>query len=185
MPVLSRINEEAMRHHYRCDTSICNNADNIVVGEGAEYADIMFVGEAPGEREDQLGRPFVGRSGNLLDQLLEYGDLSRESVYITNIVKARPPENRDPTPEEIEHYLPWLRAQIDAISPKIIIPLGRHALDVLIPSMKVSEVHGVFITYNGQWYYPMYHPSAGLRNPSVKKTLYDDIQKLAWQEVIL
>ncbi len=132
MTALEALHEE-IRTHGGCGFEICENATNIVPGEGSETADVMLVGEAPGASEDKQGRPFVGRSGKLLDQLLAEAGLVRDDVFITNVVKARPPGNRDPKADEVAHYLPWLEQQLALIAPSVIIPVGRHALAHFAP----------------------------------------------------
>jgi len=162
-----------------------------VPGAGNPNADVMFVGEAPGYWEDQKGLPFVGRAGKLLDELLSSVGLSREDVYITNIVKCRPPENRDPTDEEIRACAPYLDAQIDLIRPKVIVPLGRHSMRYLLMKFgfkpePISRVHGKVFearTLIGRIkILPLYHPAAALYNPRLKDTLFEDFKKI--KEVI-
>ena len=126
--------------------NICPNlaqtATQLVLGDGNPDADIVFIGEAPGKKEDETGTPFVGASGKFLNEMLASINLDRQDVYITNIVKYRPPNNRDPKPEEKKAFLPYLLAQIAVIEPKVIIPLGRHSMNVFLPGAKISEVHG-------------------------------------------
>ena len=151
---------------------------NLVFGEGNSEADVMFIGEAPGFHEDRLSRPFVGRAGQLLDKLLAMISWPRESVYITNIVKRRPPENRDPLPEEISAYKPYLDRQIKIINPKIIAALGRFAMNYFLPDAKISKDHGV-AQYAGDYLIlPLYHPAAALRSTKVLKDLEADFKKL-------
>lgn len=151
---------------------------NLVFGEGNPDTQVMFIGEAPGFHEDRLSRPFVGQAGKLLDKLL--GDIGwpRESVYITNIVKRRPPENRDPLPEEIEAYKPYLKRQIEVLNPKIIAPLGRFAMNYFLPFAKISRDHGKAMPLAPHLVVPQYHPAAALRATSVLKELEDDFKKL-------
>src|SRR5688572_22823937 len=125
--LLDAIGQE-IREHVPCGFEICEQATNLVPGEGSPEAEVVFVGEAPGASEDKQGRPFVGSAGKLLDTLLADAGLERSDVFITNVVKARPPKNRDPKADEVEHHLPWLVAQLDVIAPRLILPLGRHAL---------------------------------------------------------
>lgn len=158
-------------------------SSNLVFGEGSARAKIVFIGEAPGANEDREGRPFVGRSGKLLTACLEEIGLKRENVYITNIVKRRPPENRDPLPEEIEAYRPYLKEQSVIIKPKIIITLGRFALNYFISDVKISESQGkIFRFKNNLILIPMFHPAAALRGTKVlnqfKKTFYKVAQIL-------
>lgn len=151
---------------------------NLVFGEGNPEADVMFIGEAPGFHEDRLSRPFVGRAGQLLDKLLAAIKWPRDSVYITNIVKRRPPENRDPLPEEITAYKPHLDRQIKIINPKIIAALGRFAMNYFLPDAKISKDHGV-AQYAGDYLiFPLYHPAAALRSTQVLKDLEADFKKL-------
>lgn len=160
-----------------------------VIGEGSHDAHIMFVGEAPGKNEAEKGRPFYGAAGRVLEKLLATIDLSREDVYITNIVKDRPPENRDPTPEEIELYGPFLDRQIDIIQPNVIATLGRFSMDYSMRRMglelhvePISKAHGSVYTaktsYGEVIILPLYHPAAALYNGGMMKTLEEDFQKL-------
>src|ERR671926_1698172 len=119
---------EEIRNHGGCGFEPCETATHMVPGEGSATAEVMFVGEAPGASEDKQGRPFVGRAGKLLDELLAEAGLERADVFITNVMKARPPGNRDPRADEVAHHLPWLEAQLEVIAPDLIVPLGRHAL---------------------------------------------------------
>jgi len=151
---------------------------NLVFGEGNPEAEIMFIGEAPGFHEDKLGRPFVGQAGKLLDKLLTDIKLPRGSVYITNIVKRRPPGNRDPLPEEIAAYKPYLKKQIQIIDPKVIATLGRFAMNYFLPDFKISQSHGVRVILRGKIIYPLYHPAAALRSTAVLKDLEADFKKL-------
>lgn len=176
---LDDIAEEFALVHEACGLDICEHCANTVAGEGNAKAEIMFVGEAPGATEDREGRPFVGKAGKLLDAVLESAELWREDVFITNIVKARPPDNRDPTPEEIEHYLPWLEVETTMVNPLVIVPLGRFALQHFAPTLKVSIAHGVLlIDKKRPFIFPMYHPSAALHDSRLKQTLHDDAEKL-------
>jgi DNA polymerase len=150
----------------------------MVPGEGDPDARVMFVGEAPGAKEDELGRPFVGRSGQLLDELLAEAGLDRESVYITNVVKARPPGNRDPRAAEVAHHMPWLEAQLALIQPTLVVPLGRHALAHFTDGARISEVHGTEIIERGRTLFPLYHPAAALHNQSLRGTLVEDARAL-------
>ena len=150
----------------------------MVPGEGDPNADIMIVGEAPGASEDKQGRPVVGRAGKLLDELLAAAGLERADVYITNVVKARPPGNRDPRADEVAHHMPWLEAQLALIQPRLIVPLGRHALAHFSDGAKISEVHGSEITERGRTLFPLYHPAAALHNQSLRGTLFEDARAL-------
>ena len=138
----------------------------------------MLVGEAPGASEDRQGRPFVGRSGKFLDELLAEAGLVRDDVYITNVVKARPPGNRDPKADEVAHHLPWLEQQLELIAPRLVIPLGRHALAHFAPGQKISQVHGTLLVERDRRLVPWLHPAAGLRNPDLRETLRRDARAL-------
>ncbi len=151
---------------------------NLVFGEGDANAKLLFIGEAPGFHEDKLGRPFVGRAGQLLNKLLEQNKITRESVYITNIVKRRPPENRDPLPEEIEAYKPYLEKQIEIIGPKVIATLGRFSMNYFMPEAKISQCHGKVFKLEGRLLLPLYHPAAALRSTGVLKDLEADFRKI-------
>ena len=164
-------------------TELCQAATNPVPGEGDPEADIMFVGEAPGAEEDRQGRPFVGASGKFLAEMLESIGLTREQVFITNIVKYRPPNNRDPLPQEKTACKEWLRDEIALINPQLIIPLGRHALAYFLPDARISEVHGqlfvqTFSDFGIRSIVPLYHPAAALYNGSLRITLKEDFLKI-------
>ena len=150
----------------------------MVPGEGDPNAEIMLVGEAPGANEDREGRPFVGRAGKILDELLAAAGLEREQVYITNVVKARPPGTRDPRAAEVAHNMPWLEAQLALIQPRLVVPLGRHALAHFTDGAKIAEVHGTEITQRGRTLFPLYHPAAALHNQSLRGTLVEDARAL-------
>jgi uracil-DNA glycosylase len=146
-----------------------------VPGEGNASAAIMLVGEAPGATEDALGRPFVGRAGKLLDELLAEAGLARGDVWITNVVKARPPKNRDPKAPEVAHWMPVLQREVELIQPRLIVPLGRHALKHFAPSARIGDVHGRLTDGN---LFPLYHPAAAMYNQSLKATLFADARAL-------
>ena len=152
------------------------------MGEGNVDADIVFIGEAPGKKEDETGRPFVGAAGKFLDASLAAVGLSRADVYITNIVKYRPPNNRDPLPEEKAAFWPYLLRQIDIINPKIIVTLGRHSGGYFMPDLQISRDHGVLreVTLEGKTYrvLPLYHPAAALYNGSMRQTLLNDFVRI-------
>ncbi len=150
----------------------------IVPGEGAENAEIMFIGEAPGYHEDQLGRPFVGPAGQFLDELLASINLSRQMVYIANVIKCRPPNNRDPLPIEISNCRSWLDKQIQLIAPKIIVTLGRYSMVMFFPGKSISKIHGTTQTVNGITCFAMYHPAAALHQGSLRQDIINDIKKL-------
>ena len=165
--------------HLPCDSEPCATCTHLVPGEGDPRAGIVVVGEAPGAAEDRSGRPFGGAAGKLLDLLLEAGGLQRGDVFITNVVKARPPDNRDPKPEEVRHHWPWLEAQLDVIRPKLLVPLGRHALNRFAPGAKISEVHGrVLAGEGGRTLFPLYHPAAALYAQRLRETLFGDARAL-------
>lgn len=138
----------------------------------------MFIGEAPGKQEDLQGRPFVGAAGKFLDELLGSIQLDRRDVFIGNVLKARPPGNRDPRPDEVEHHWPWLKEQVEIIKPQLIVLLGRHAMDRFIPDCRISADHGRAKRYRGQVYLPVYHPAAALYNGSLRQTLLDDFAQI-------
>ncbi len=164
----------------RC--SLYKRATQAVPGEGSAQAEIMFIGEAPGYWEDQKGIPFVGAAGKLLDKLLNSIDLKRNEVFIGNILKHRPPNNRDPLPDEVEACRFWLDRQIEVIKPKIIATLGRFAMNKFIPGVFISQAHGRarWVEFNGKKYlvFPLYHPAAALRNGRVAQELERDFEKL-------
>ena len=160
-------------------------ATQLVFGEGNPNADIVIIGEAPGKQEDLQGKPFVGASGKFLDSMLEMIDLKREDIYITNIVKYRPPDNRDPKPEEKKAFLPYLQSQLEVIQPKILVTLGRHSMNCFLPDLQISKVHGepkrVKLSLKPDKddileviILPLYHPAAALYNPAQRQTLIDD-----------
>ena len=152
---------------------------NPVPGDGNPKSEIMFIGEAPGQKEDEQGKPFVGQAGKLLEELLNSIGLKREDIYITNVVKFRPPENRDPTPEEKEACMPFLKLEIAIIKPKMIVPLGRHALGTFLPKISITDAHGKPQKVNEQMsIFPLYHPAAALHNPNLRETLFEDMKKL-------
>ena len=160
------------------DTSLPLRGANLVFGEGSPDCAVMFVGEAPGFHEDRLGRPFVGLAGKLLDELILSLGWRREDVYITNIVKRRPPENRDPLPEEIEAYKPYLAKQIEIIDPKIIAPLGRFSMNYFLPDAKISRDQGKVFLVDERKIVPLFHPAAALRSTQVKEELEKSFKKL-------
>jgi len=159
-----------------CDLSRSRN--RTVPGEGPESAEIMFVGEAPGFYEDQQGRPFVGPAGRLLEELLSSIGLRRDQVYIGNVIKCRPPENRDPLPKEIESCRKWLQSQIELIKPKVVVPLGRFSLAWFFPNESIGRMHGQARYRDGVYYMPMYHPAAALHAANMRRSIEEDFQKL-------
>ena len=150
------------------------DATQLVFGDGNPEADLVFIGEAPGKNEDLQGKPFVGAAGKFLDQMLDMIGLQRSDIYITNIVKYRPPNNRDPYPEEKSAFLPYLQSQLDVIQPKLVITLGRHSLNCFLPDFSISQVHGQPKRYNGRVFLPLFHPAAALYNGGMRQTLIDD-----------
>jgi uracil-DNA glycosylase family 4 len=177
LPALEDLHEQ-IRTHGGCGFEICATATHLVPGEGSPVADVMIVGEAPGASEDKAGRPFVGRAGKFLDELLAEAGLERGDVYITNVVKARPPGNRDPRADEVAHHMPWLEAQLALIRPRLIVPLGRHALAHFTDGAKISEVHGQALSARDRELFPLYHPAAALHNQSLRATLLEDARAL-------
>ncbi len=149
-----------------------------VPGEGPENADIMFIGEAPGFHEDQQGRPFVGAAGKFLDELLDSINLKRNDVFIANVIKCRPPGNRDPLPEETEACKPFLDRQIELIQPKLVVTLGRFSMARAFPKARISHIHGQPRKIGGVVYYPMYHPAAALHQPSLRRTVEEDMRRI-------
>lgn len=155
----------------------------VVPGEGSAEAEIMFIGEGPGKKEDETGRPFVGAAGKFLAEMLGEIKLKREDVYIANVVKCRPPENRDPLPEEAEACWPWLLGQIEIIKPKIIVMLGKHSMERFFPEQKISQIHGKamrkdFPGIGKQVFLALYHPAAALYNGGMRQTLIKDFKKI-------
>ena len=161
----------------RCERcGLCKTRQNIVIGTGNREADVMFIGEGPGEQEDLRGEPFVGPAGKLLDDMLSIIDLDRTKVYIANVVKCRPPYNRDPSDEEMERCMLHLKHQIALVKPKMIICLGRVAArQVIDPTFRMTKSHGDWTQYNGIWMMGMYHPSALLRDPTKRPDAFDDL----------
>lgn len=158
---------------------LAEGATQLVFGDGSPSANIVFIGEAPGKNEDEQGLPFVGAAGKFLNEMLESIGLKRSDVYITNIVKYRPPNNRDPLPSEKEQFLPFLQRQLDIIKPKLIVTLGRHSMEVLLPpGLSISKIHGQPKRYRGRVYLPLFHPAAALYNGSMRQTLIDDFMKI-------
>ena len=160
----------------RCD--LCKSRTRAVPGEGNPHAKILFIGEGPGLHEDKQGRPFVGPSGQLLQELLKSINLKREDVFITNVVKCRPPDNRDPLPAEIAACNDYLDRQIAAIQPLVIVTLGRHSMAKFFSGEKISAIHGRPRKMNGYICIPMFHPAAALRTESYKIALREDFKKI-------
>ena len=153
-------------------------ATQLVFGVGSPDAELVFIGEAPGKNEDLKGEPFIGAAGKFLNEMLGTIGLDRSDIYITNIVKYRPPANRDPTPAEIAEFVPYLMRQIAVIKPKIVIFLGRHAMSVFFPKLKISDAHGQPVYQDNQVYMPLFHPAAALYNGGLRQTLFDDFAKI-------
>ncbi len=154
----------------------------VVYGVGNPKADLMFVGEAPGRDEDIQGKPFVGRAGQLLTDIIKAMKLTRNDVYIANVIKCRPPENRNPEPDELDACRPWIRRQIEIIQPKVIVTLGRFALQSLTgKGYSISAVRGQWLDYEGIKVMPTYHPAYLLRNPAAKKEVWNDMKKVMAQ----
>jgi len=149
-----------------------------VPGEGPENAEIVFIGEAPGFHEDQQGRPFVGAAGKFLEELLESIGLTRKDVFIANVIKCRPPGNRDPLPEEINACRPFLDRQIELIQPKLVVTLGRFSMARAFPKARISRIHGQPRKIGGVLYYPMYHPAAALHQPSLRSVVKEDMLRI-------
>jgi DNA polymerase len=160
----------------RCyDCELSQSRTRVVSGEGPEKVDLLFIGEAPGWHEDQQGRPFVGPAGQFLDKLLASINLKRDQVYIANVIKCRPPANRDPLPSEIKSCNKWLDEQIKLLEPKIIITLGRYSLAKFFPNEGIGKIHGKPKKIDNIIYFPMYHPAAALHQGSLRKTIEDDM----------
>lgn len=149
-----------------------------VPGDGPVTATIMFIGEAPGFHEDQQGIPFVGAAGRLLNELLAKANIDRDTVYITNVIKCRPPGNRDPRPDEVKACAPYLDRQIEVINPQVIVTLGRYSMAKAFPDEKISAVHGRPRKVGNRTYFPMYHPAAALHQPSLRSLIEADFTKL-------
>lgn len=198
---LNEIREEILRN--KVTPELKKTATQMVFGAGSADASVLFIGEAPGKNEDQQGLPFVGAAGKFLNEMLEMIDLKREDVYITNIVKYRPPENRDPLPDEKAAFLPYLQAQLEVIRPKIVVTLGRHSMNCFLPDLQISKIHGqpkrIRINMRRQAerigkgetgaspeatsgmqivIMPLFHPAAALYNGGMRQTLIDDFAKI-------
>jgi len=160
------------------DKTLPLQESNLVFGEGNIDSDVLFIGEAPGKNENEQRRPFVGRGGQLLNKNIESIGWKREDVYITNIVKRRPPDNRDPLPEEILAYKPYLARQIRILDPLIIVTLGRFSMNYFLPTAKITKDQGKVFQLNGKFIVPMFHPAAALRNPAVMDEFRATFKKL-------
>lgn len=168
---------------------LAKSAKQLVIGDGNPSADLVFIGEAPGKKEDETGKAFVGGSGRFLDEMLASINLVRRDIYITNIVKYRPPDNRDPSPGEKEAFLPFLQAQLEVIQPKIVVTLGRHSMNCFLPDLQISKSHGkpkrIKLAMKQQKgdtleivILPLYHPAAALYNGGMRQTLIEDFNKI-------
>lgn len=170
--------EQMIQNCQRC--GLCQQRHSIVLGEGNRQAEVMLIGEGPGADEDAQGRPFVGKAGQLLDKMFSAIDMRREDLYITNVVKCRPPGNRTPLDEEAQACLPILRMQYRLIRPKIVVCLGatatRHVYD---PEARITRVRGQWLEKNGTFFLPTYHPAALLRDESKKKDVWADLKSIA------
>jgi uracil-DNA glycosylase family 4 len=164
---------------------LAETATQLVFGDGNPNAEVVFIGEAPGKNEDLQGIPFVGVSGKFLNEMLEMIGMKREDIYITNIVKYRPPDNRDPKPEEKKAFLPYLQSQLEVIQPKVVVTLGRHSMNCFLPDLQISKIHGepkrVKLSLKADSndtlevvILPLFHPAAALYNPQQRQTLIDD-----------
>jgi len=175
MSGLAQLYQEIIACH---DCELANYRTRVVPGEGPEDADLLLIGEAPGWHEDQQGRPFVGPAGQFLEQLLASIGLQREEVYIANVIKCRPPQNREPLPAEIQTCRRWLDRQVELIQPRMIITLGRHSLSHYFPNESIGKIHGKPRKLDGVVYYPMYHPAAALHQGSLRRTIEADMLRI-------
>lgn len=163
---------------------LCEGRTNAVPGSGNYQSEVVFIGEGPGKNEDLQGKPFVGAAGKFLDKMLASIGWTREDIFITNVVKCRPPENRDPLPDEISTcYTNYLQKQLAIMKPLLIVTLGRHSMNIFLPEKKISEIHGHAIRTKGadgqpQVFFPLYHPAAALYNGGLQTTLMADFQKI-------
>ena len=166
-----------------CTCELRKTAKQAVFGDGNANAEIVFIGEAPGKKEDEGGKPFIGAAGKFLAEMLEGIGMKREDIYITNIVKYRPPDNRDPEPQEKEDCNEWLIKELQIISPKLIVFLGRHSMLRFFPNEKISDLHGKLLIkptkeLGKQAFMPLYHPAAALYNGGMRETLIKDFNKI-------
>jgi DNA polymerase len=183
---LDAIRDQILADHVTPE--LAEGATQLVFADGNPDADLVFIGEAPGKSEDLQGKPFVGASGRFLSEMLAMIELKREDIYITNIVKYRPPNNRDPLPAEKQAFLPYLQAQLEVIQPKVVITLGRHSMNCFLPDLQISQVHGqpkrIRIAFRKGSepqplvIMPLFHPAAALYNGGMRQTLIDDFCKL-------
>lgn len=179
----SALHELHVRHHEDSRCVLKDSAIQPVFGDGNPNARIVFIGEAPGKKEDETGKPFVGAAGKFLAEMLASINLKREDIYITNIVKYRPPDNRDPEPSEKRDCAPWLHDELNFIQPDIIVFLGRHSMTHFLPELKISEAHGKLVHrqiphLRTEYFLPLYHPAAALYNGGMRATLLEDFSKI-------
>lgn len=166
-----------------CTCELKNTATRAVFGNGNSKAEVVFIGEAPGKKEDETGVPFVGSAGKFLDEMLESIKMVRSDIYITNIVKYRPPNNRDPLPKEKDACKDWLHEELNVIAPKLIVFLGRHSMNHFFPDLKISQAHGKLVIknivgINTKYFLPLYHPAAALYNGGMREELMNDFKKI-------
>lgn len=171
------------QHNEQCVCVLKKTAIQAVFGDGNPDAKIVFIGEAPGKSEDEQGKPFIGRAGKFLAEMLASIGMRREDIYITNIVKYRPPQNRDPEHQEKLDCAPWLHAELNFIKPDVIVFLGRHSMNHFLPELKISEAHGKLVHRKipniiTEHFFPLYHPAAALYNGGMRATLMEDFQKI-------
>jgi DNA polymerase len=171
------------KHHELCECKLKETAIQPVFGSGNPNAKIVFIGEAPGKKEDETGTPFVGAAGKFLAEMLAAIGTRREDVYITNIVKYRPPDNRDPEDHEKKECALWLHDELNFINPDLVVFLGRHSMMHFLPELKISEAHGKLVhrkipNFKSEHFFPLYHPAAALYNGSMRNTLMDDFKKI-------
>ncbi len=180
LPVSENDFDELRRIAHDCTKCrLAGTRTNVVFGVGNPNADLMFIGEAPGRDEDLKGEPFVGRAGQLLTDIIKAMKLTRDDVYIANVIKCRPPENRNPEPDELDACRPFIRRQVELIQPKVIVTLGRFALQSLTEkAYGITSVRGQWLEYNGVKVMPTYHPAYLLRNPAAKKEVWADMKKV-------
>ncbi len=185
MPESTRQSLEEINAYWleNCQCELKNSATRAVFGNGNPRAEVVFIGEAPGKKEDETGVPFVGAAGKFLDEMLSSIKMIRSDIYITNIVKYRPPNNRDPLPEEKEQCKDWLHEELNAINPKLIIFLGRHSMNHFFPELKISSAHGKLVIkkipgINTKYFLPLYHPAAALYNGGMREELMSDFKKI-------
>jgi len=178
--LLEQIKADILKNNICPD--LAQQATNLVMGDGDIDADIVLIGEAPGKKEDESGLPFVGAAGKFLNEMLATVGMVRNDIYITNIVKYRPPNNRDPLPEEKKAFWPYLVRQLDVIQPKIVVTLGRHSMEYFLPNQKISMIHGqpkrIIFGNTKLIIVPLYHPAAALYNGSMRNILIEDFMKL-------